>query len=155
VAEDIVQEPRRWRRDGWTAVVIRNDDADGGWAVETWRDGDTEPALVGPWTMGRDKKNPKPLDSHAFVTLVKTAKEVLARHTQQARAAVHKGFTYTRETGQRIEVSFDVAGDEDDPHAIVTCTDAVLGELVGSGRVPLGFRMSATSVEKLLRGDLG
>ncbi len=37
------------------------------------RDGESEPALVGPWTMGRDKKNPKTLDGPAFSTLVKTA----------------------------------------------------------------------------------
>jgi hypothetical protein len=29
--------------------------------------------------MGRDKKNPKPLDASAFQTLVKTASEVLRR----------------------------------------------------------------------------
>lgn len=39
------------------------------------KDGETEPALVEPWTLGRDKKNPKPLDSNAFSTLVKTASE--------------------------------------------------------------------------------
>ena len=33
------------------------------------KDGEPEPALVGPWTMGRDKKNPKPLDGFAFSTL--------------------------------------------------------------------------------------
>jgi hypothetical protein len=47
--------------------VIKNDD---GWAVAMTPDGgQVEPALVGPWTMGRDKKNPKPLDSSAFNTL--------------------------------------------------------------------------------------
>ena len=49
--------PRLWCDDGWTARVIKNDD-DEGWAVEMIKDGEAEPALVGPWTMGRDKKNP-------------------------------------------------------------------------------------------------
>ena len=67
-----IQQPRLWQDDGWTARVIKNEDDDG-WAVEMTKDGEPEPALVGPWTMGRDKKNPKPLDATAFHTLVKTA----------------------------------------------------------------------------------
>ena len=55
-------DPHLWRDDGWTARVIKNEDDDG-WAVEMIKDGEPEPALVGPWTMGRDKKNPKPLDT--------------------------------------------------------------------------------------------
>ena len=50
----------------------------------------SEPALVGPWTMGRDKKNPKPLDQSAFNTLVKTASEVIRRHEQSLQATLHK-----------------------------------------------------------------
>ena len=53
-----VHEPRLWVDNGWTAKVIKNEDDDG-WAVAMTRDGEREPALVGPWTMGRDKKNPK------------------------------------------------------------------------------------------------
>ena len=67
-----VFEPLLWINKGWTARVIKNED-DEGWAVEMIKEGESEPALVGPWTMGRDKKNPKPLDASAFSTLVKTA----------------------------------------------------------------------------------
>ena len=81
-------DPRLWRDDGWTARVIKNEDDDG-WAVEMTKDGEPEPALVGPWTMGRDKKNPKPLDAAAFNTLVKTAHEVRRRHEQQLHAKLH------------------------------------------------------------------
>src|SRR5687767_5680004 len=84
-----LHEDRLWRDDGWTARVVKNPDDDG-WAVEMIKDGEPEPALVGPWTMGRDKKNPKPLDSAAFHTLVKTASEVLRRHEQQLHALHHK-----------------------------------------------------------------
>jgi hypothetical protein len=84
-----IQSDRLWRDDGWTARVIKNEDDDG-WAVEMIMDGESEPALVGPWTMGRDKKNPKPLDTPAFHTLVKTASEVLRRHEQQLHAQLHK-----------------------------------------------------------------
>ena len=74
-----INEARLWKDNGWTARVIKNEDDDG-WAVAMTRDGEREPALVGPWTMGRDKKNPKPLDTAAFNTLVKTAHEVVRRH---------------------------------------------------------------------------
>ena len=66
-----VREARLWRDNGWTARVVKNND-DEGWAVEMIKQGQAEPALIGPWTMGRDKKNPKPLDGAAFNTLVKT-----------------------------------------------------------------------------------
>src|SRR6476661_10935947 len=79
------QEPRLWRDAGWTATVIKNEDDDG-WAVAMTKDGASEPALVGPWTMGRDKKNPKPLDGPAFSTLVKTASEFVRRSEQQLHA---------------------------------------------------------------------
>jgi hypothetical protein len=72
-----LHEAGLWRDKGWTARVIKNEDDDG-WAVEMIKDGEPEPALVGPWTMGRDKKNPKPLDVSAFNTLVKTASESCA-----------------------------------------------------------------------------
>ena len=83
-----IQEPRVWQGNGWTARVIKNED-DEGWAVAMIKDGEPEPALVGPWTMGRDKKNPKPLDTNAFHTLVKTACEVLRRHEQHAARLLH------------------------------------------------------------------
>ncbi|MGF6805090.1 hypothetical protein OKW30_000216 [Paraburkholderia sp. Clong3] len=57
-----MHEARLWRDDGWTARVIKNED-DEGWAVEMIKDGEAEPALVGPCTMGRNKKDPKPLDT--------------------------------------------------------------------------------------------
>src|ERR1700726_943125 len=106
------QDPRLWRDDGWTAKVIENED-DEGWAVAMIKDGEAEPALVGPWTMGRDKKNPKPLDANAFGTLVKTASEVLRRHEQQRHAMLHKEFT-VRAAGEEVTVTLDIVPDEDD-----------------------------------------
>ncbi len=147
---DILQ-PTLWRRDGWTARVIKNEDDDG-WAVEMTRDGDPEPALVGPWTMGRDKKNPKPLDQSAFMTLVKTAAEVIRRHEHAAHARLHRGFDYTRRDGTRVRAELDIAPDEDDPHAILVCTDAVTEELLKKGRVPPNMKLSAASVERFLTG---
>ena len=109
-ASEPIHEPRLWRDDGWTARVIENDD-DEGWAVEMIKDGEPEPALVGPWTMGRDKKNPKPLDTAAFHTLVKTASEVLRRHEQQADAERHRSVTVAAPSG-RITVRLDIDADD-------------------------------------------
>src|SRR6476660_2747862 len=101
-----IEDPRMWRDTGWTARVIKNED-DEGWAVAMIKDGEAEPALVGPWTMGRDKKNPKPLDAAAFNTLVKTASEVLRRHEQQLHALHHKSITVTARS-ERITVTLDI-----------------------------------------------
>ncbi len=137
------QDPRCWKADGWTARVIKNEDDDG-WAVEMTSDGQSEPALVGPWTMGRDKKNPKPLDAPSFATLVKGANEMLARHAQQRRAALHRSVATEIDGGARMRVDLDVVPDEDDPHAILTVRDDA-GETVTRARVPAGFKLTAAS----------
>ncbi len=139
-APAVINEPRLWRDDGWTARVVKNED-DEGWAVEMIKQGEPEPALVGPWTMGRDKKNPKPLDSAAFHTLVKTAAEVLRRHEQQLQADRHKSVTVTAAPG-RVTVKLDIVADEDDPYAELSAVDA-LGDELARVRVGPGFRLSA------------
>ncbi len=139
-----IKEPRLWRDNGWTARVIKNPD-DEGWAVEMIKAGEPEPALVGPWTMGRDKKNPKPLDVNAFHTLVKTASEVIRRHEQALHAKYHRNVTVTVD-GQRIKVTLDVVPDEDDPHALLSALDAG-GETLARERVAPTFKLSATSAE--------
>ncbi len=144
-----VMTPTWWVRDGWTARVLKNEDDDG-WAVAMTRVGDAEPALVGPWTMGRDKKNPKPLDAPAFTTLVKTAKEVIRRHEHAARALLHKSNTYTRADGMRVRADLDVAPDEDDPHAVLACFDDVTNEPLRRGRVAPGFKLTAARLDRFL-----
>src|SRR5580698_8222616 len=111
-------EARLWRDDGWTARVIKNEDDDG-WAVEMIKDGEAEPALVAPWTMGRDKKNPKPLDTNAFNTWVKTAPEVLRRHEQQLNAMLDKE-VYATVGETRWKVPLDIVADEYDPYAMLS-----------------------------------
>jgi hypothetical protein len=137
-----LHEPRLWRDNGWTARVVKNNDDDG-WAVEMVKAGEPEPALVGPWTMGRDKKNPKPLDTAAFNTLVKTAAEVLRRHEQQLHAQLHKSLFVGSASG-RVNVTLDIVPDEDDPHALLTAHDAAGGTLARV-RVAAGFKLSAAS----------
>ena len=122
--------------------MIKNEDDDG-WAVAMTKDGAAEPALVGPWTMGRDKKNPKPLDGFAFSTLVKTAHEFVRRQEQQQHAALHQSITVTAK-GQRITVSLDITPDEDNPFAVLSAQDDS-GDALASVRVEAGFKLSRAS----------
>ena len=147
---DPVHEPRLWRDNGWTARVVKNND-DEGWAVEMIRHGEPEPALVGPWTMGRDKKNPKPLDVNAFHTLVKTASEVLRRHEQQLQAQLHKEVLLSL-PGGRVTVTLDIVADEDDPHAWLAARDGA-GEELARQRVAAHFRLNAASAQAWVDGD--
>ncbi len=144
-----VQEPRLWRDDTWTARVIKNEEDDG-WAVAMTRHGDAEPALVGPWTMGRDKKNPKPLDTPAFHTLVKTANEVLRRHEQQLHAQLNKSLNVDTDAG-RVRVSLSIVPDEDQPYATLSAHDP-LGELLGEVRVAPTFKLSQASATAWIDG---
>ena len=137
-----IKEAKLWRDNGWTARVIKNED-DEGWAVEMLKDGEAEPALVGPWTMGRDKKNPKPLDAAAFHTLVKTASEVLRRHEQQLHARLNKSMKIDTPNG-RIQVSLVIVPDEENPYATLSARDEA-GQTLAEQRVRADFRLSETS----------
>lgn len=132
-----------WHDNGWTARIIKNEDDDG-WAVEMIKDGEAEPALVGPWTMGRDKKNPKPMDANAFRTLVKTATEVLMRHEQQRRAMLHKEVTVQDDDGQDVSVTLDIVPDEFEPYAQLKAFDPY-GELLADAKVSAGFKLNKAS----------
>ena len=145
-----IQEARLWRADGWTARVIKNED-DEGWAVAMIKDGEAEPALVGPWTMGRDKKNPKPLDTSAFNTLVKTASEVLRRHEQQLHATLHKSVIVNTETAT-INVTLDIVPDEDDPYALLAAQDES-GDQIAQARVAPNFKLTRSSAEQWIAND--
>lgn len=145
----LIQEATLWSDERWTARVIKNEDDDG-WAVSMTRHGDPEPALVGPWTMGRDKKNPKPLDAPAFHTLVKTAAEVLRRHEQQLHARLNKSVSVGAGS-ERIRVSLQIVPDEDNPHALLRAHDE-LGAELGEVRVAPGFRLNSDSAAAWIEG---
>src|SRR5690242_12948754 len=151
-ASEALHEDRLWRDNGWTARVKKNEDDDG-WAVEMIKDGEPEPALVGPWTMGRDKKNPKPLDTAAFNTLVKTASEVIRRHEQHLHALHHKNVSVVV-SGESIRVTLDIVPDEDDPHAMLAAHDSH-GELLARLRVKAGFKLSNASAEAWIESGYG
>lgn len=145
-----IQTPRLWRDERWTAKVIKNED-DEGWAVAMTLAGESEPALVGPWTMGRDKKNPKPLDVNAFHTLVKTASEVLRRHEQQLHAQLHKSLKLDTARG-RIQVLLDITPDEDNPFAVLTAKDEA-GEQLAQVKVSAGFRFTESTAVAWVEND--
>ena len=113
-----ITEDRLWHDDGWQARVIKNEDDDG-WAVEMTKDGEPEPGLVVPWTMGRDKKNPKPLDVSAFHILLRAAREIRMRHEHQLHATLHKKVV-VRVNDADIVVTLAIVPDEDAPYATLT-----------------------------------
>ena len=139
------KEARLWRDEGWTARVIKNEDDDG-WAVEMTKDGEPEPALVGPWTMGRDKKNPKPLDATAFSTLVKTAHEVRRRHEQQLHALLHKKVIVSSGDGE-IVVTLDIVVGDESPYALLAARPALEPDAapLAEVRVDTSFKLTDAS----------
>ena len=141
---DVICEARLWHDNGWTAQVIKNEDDDG-WAVAMTPDGQVEPALVGPWTMGRDKKNPKPLDTSAFNTLVKTAAEFVRRHEQQLHASLHQQIEISH-AGGRVSITLDIEPDEESPTAMLRAVDAA-GEVLGEASVSPGFKLTRARAE--------
>ncbi len=143
-----IQEARHWCSDGWTAHVIKNEDDDG-WAVAMVRDGEAEPTLVGPWTMGRDKKNPKPMDGTAFRTLVKTATEFFRRSEQHLHASLHQSIDVVPgsigSTGTaRVTVSLDIQPDDDNPSARLSAKDAN-GQTLADQAVPPSYQLNRNS----------
>ena len=146
------KQPRHWVDDGWTARVIKNEDDDG-WAVEMTKDGEPEPALVGPWTMGRDKKNPKPLDANAFHTLVKTAYEVRRRHEQHLHATLHKKVVVVN-NDTTLMVTLDIVPDEEHPYGILTAREARKFDDPPLAKVRVGasFKLSEASALAWIEG---
>ena len=142
--QPLVQEARRWQNEQWTAQVIKNDDDDG-WAVAMYKAGESEPALVGPWTMGRDKKNPKPLDGSAFITLVKTAGEFVRRSEQQLHAQLNQSVTVNGQDS-RVTVLLRIVPDEDNPYAVLSAQDEG-GDALAELKVAAGFKLNRQTAQ--------
>jgi len=142
--QEPLREDRVWSDEHWTARVIKNEDDDG-WAVAMYLDGQAEPALVGPWTMGRDKKNPKPLDTAAFNTLVKTAREVIRRSEQQRHAELNKNVSVSVD-GRRIRVALAIVPDEEGATATLSAQDE-FDETLASVPAPPTFKLTVDSAQ--------
>jgi hypothetical protein len=144
-----ITEERHWKKSGWNARIIKNGDDDG-WAVEVTRLGDAEPTFVSPWTMGRDKKNPKPIDQGAFTQLIKTGTELIARQQNQAREKLHRQLAYRSDDGVSMLADFDLVPDDDDPHAMLTVRIEATGEVVQTARVAANFKVNAANVQRFV-----
>lgn len=145
-----IQEARLWKDKGWTARVIKNDD-DEGWAVAMMKDGEPEPALVGPWTMGRDKKNPKPLDANAFGTLVKTASEFVRRHEQQLHASLHKSLMISTETAD-YKIVLDIFPDDEAPYAYLSAFNAA-NMVLAKVKVTPDYKLNRSNATTWIEND--
>ena len=140
----MLQEARLWQDDNWTAQVIKNEDDDG-WAVAMFKTGESEPALVGPWTMGRDKKNPKTLDGSAFITLVKTASEFVRRSEQQLHAQLNQSLTVNGKDN-RVSVLLRIVPDEDNPYAVLSAQDEG-GDALAEVKVDASFKLNRQTAQ--------
>jgi hypothetical protein len=147
--EPEVMEPTFWRKNGWAARVIKNEDDDG-WAVEIRKQGLSEPVLISPWVMGRDKKNPKPFDATAFATFVKTASEVLDRSARQRDQALTRKLSIAWE-GLWYEVRLEIVADEYEPHALLSAINDS-GATVAKHRVPVNFKFTRDTANEWVRG---
>lgn len=145
---DAIRESRLWQENGWTARVLRND---GEWSVELRRDGDSEPALVAPWDLDRDLRNPKPLNYGEFVTLVKSAEEAMQRQRLQLQARLHKRLTVFAQDAE-WNVTLDIVPDEYEPHALLSAFGAD-GELVAQQRVAPDFKFSTANAREWISSD--
>ncbi|OJH38885.1 hypothetical protein [Cystobacter ferrugineus] len=151
-AEPEVMEPTFWRKNGWAARVIKNEEDDG-WAVEIRKQGISEPVLISPWVMGRDKKNPKPFDAAAFATFVKTASEVLDRSARQRDQALTRKLSIAWE-GRWYEVRLEIVADEYEPHALLSAIDDA-GATVAKHHVPVSFKFTRDIANEWVRGGFG
>ncbi|MBC3872707.1 hypothetical protein [Undibacterium flavidum] len=147
---ELIQEARVWQAEGWTARVIKNDDDDG-WAVAMYKDGEAEPALVGPWTMGRDKKNPKPLDHNAFNTLVKTATEFVRRHEQQLHASLNKNLILSHEDTD-YKICLQIIPDEEGASAFLSAYN-MFDEQIAKVKVRPDFKLTQASALSWIQKD--
>jgi hypothetical protein len=147
---ELIQQARVWSDGQWSARVIKNEDDDG-WAVAMYLAGQSEPALVGPWTMGRDKKNPKPLDVAAFNTLVKTAKEFIRRSEQQLFAELNKNLSLTL-GGKRIRVELAIVPDDEGASASLRALDE-FGEELARVSVSPAFKLDVVSAQAWIESD--
>ena len=119
-----IHENRVWSDEHWNARVVKN---------------------------GRDKKNPKPLDTNAFNTLVKTAKEVIRRSEQQRHAELNKNVTVTV-GGRRVRVALAIVPDEEGATATLRATDE-FDETLAVVSVPPTFKLTVSSAEAWLASD--
>jgi hypothetical protein len=141
---------RTWTGLGWTARIVENEDG-GGWALAMTHDDHDEPALVVPWVMGRNKKDPKPLGEEDFRTQVKAAQDFLTRTQQQIRRAHRRTARAQGAGGEPLLVVFDLIPDEFEPQGELVATNAI-GDEVGRAACPPSFKLSRAAAQSWVDG---
>lgn len=136
--ESVIQEPRLWSDETWTVRIVTHE-AGSGWAAEIHRNGESEPVLVCPWEVDREK-NPRSLDGSGFDMLIKTAIDMRRRQERQLQAMLHKSVTVQTRSAL-ITVTLDIVPDEDDSHALLAATDDT-GTQLAEVRVAPAFKLS-------------
>ena len=141
---------RTWTGLGWTACIVENEDG-GGWALAMTHDDHDEPALVVPWVMGRNKKDPKPLNEADFRTQVKAAQDFLTRTERQIREAHRRSAPAQGEDGGAVVVVFDLIPDEFEPQGELVATNAI-GVEVGRAGCPPSYRLTRAAAQAWVDG---
>lgn len=139
-----------WKDRGWIARIIKREDGDG-WAVTMTREGDSEPAFMGPWTMGRNKVDPKPMSQHAFNTWVKSATEFLARSKYQIKTADRNVFTIYTEDNEKLSVAFDIDRGDYESEGVLTACDTFGNEIARCSTDPR-FKLTIDSAQEWVDG---
>lgn len=130
---------------GWTAEIIKSEEGEG-WAVTMTPDGYDAPVYMGPWTMGRDKINPKPMDQHAFNTWVKSATEFLARSRYQVRTSDRTALTVYTDEGEKLNVIFDIDRGDYESEGVLVAEDIYGNEVARCSTDPR-FSLTMESAE--------
>ena len=138
--------------DGWSARIIDHPDDDG-WALAMTRDGDDEPLLVVPWVMGRNKRDPKPLNELDFRTQLKAARDFYTRMQNQRRAVFRKSYTVYTDGDEAITVVFDVDQDDFEPQGILVATSP-LGEELARFTVPPALKRTRSMAQRWVTAGL-
>jgi hypothetical protein len=139
-----------WRSRGWVGEIVQNEDG-GGWAVAMSREGDEEPVLVVPWVMGRNKKDPKPMNEADFNTQVKAANDFLIRSERQRRTAHRKSFDVDDVNGDFVRVVFDIEPDDFEPQGELLALDGLGTELARVSCAP-SFRLTRSQARAWAHG---
>lgn len=140
-----------WSGRGWTAKIVENEDG-GGWACEMYKDGHDQPVYVAPWTMGRNKVDPKPLSLNAFNTWVKSASEFLMRSQMHKRIKDRTSFTITTEDGEQLKVIFDIDRGDYQSVGVLTAED-VFGEEIARAETYPRFELTIDAAEAWVASD--
>jgi hypothetical protein len=147
----ISEDGRSWSDKGWTARIVLNEDG-GGWALSMTQDGNDEPILIVPWVMGRNKKDPKPLNKADFASQLKAARDFVARHKQQLSAA-HRVTRNVSDAAGPIRVVFDLIPDEFEPEGELVAWRGQ--EEVARVRCAAGFKLSQAEAQSWVDEEYG